>query len=117
MLVRAGIARLRIMLPALSLPLLLATCGIGSGGSAGAGGGAEVRVVATDFAFAPATITLPMGHPAIFVLENRGGAAHDLKVPDLSIHLKVAPGKTARTNVTAAVAGEWLGMTGTVVVK
>jgi uncharacterized cupredoxin-like copper-binding protein len=106
----------------------------GGGGEAACEGGAgaavdgEVRVVAAVFCFDPAVIPLPVGRPIRLVLENRGGADHDLVVAKLDLHLAAGSGATESTTVRgdeperyAAVCSlpghEQLGMRAVVVVQ
>jgi uncharacterized cupredoxin-like copper-binding protein len=92
------------------------------------GGAGEVRVVATEFCFAPATIELAAERPVALVLENRGEAEHDFVVNDLGIRLGADAGGESRTTVSALPAGRYdavcsipgherMGMRGTVVVR
>lgn len=96
-------------------------------GAATATAAGEVRIVAGEFCFAPANLTLPANRPVTLVLDNRGAAEHDFAVPALGIHLAAAPGRTDRATVTADEPGRyaadctlpghaWMGMQATVTV-
>ena len=104
----AGAARLVLA----CLVLVLAACappGAASGGAVKADGAAptEIRIVATDFKFEPATLRLPVGRPVTVVLDNKGKLEHDVSVEAVGLHLHAAPGKTAKSVVTAAAAGTY----------
>ena len=71
-------------LTALSVTSILAGCG--GGGDQGAGrsvivaAGEPAPVVATEYAFDPATVVVEGGGPVQVELENRGSLAHNLRV-------------------------------------
>lgn len=118
----------------LGIGLILAFGGIGDrrGDEACAdvppGVAGEVRVVATEFCFAPAAIELAAERPVTLVLENRGEAAHDFVVNDLGIRLGADANGESRTAMSGVPAGEYevvcsipgherMGMHGTMVVR
>lgn len=75
----------------------LGACGGGDGdkkGSAG-GPGSKIEVMAKEFSFTPARLTLKAGQPAAIALKNTGSIAHDLTVGDADFKVSVNSGKTA----------------------
>jgi FtsP/CotA-like multicopper oxidase with cupredoxin domain len=93
--------------------LVMALFGLRDSGSsesaAGTGGGARptIDVVMKDFAFEPATITIPTGG-AIIHLMNAGAAVHNLQVPDLGIKsADVAAGATLDLEIGAQSTGTY----------
>jgi plastocyanin len=67
--------RLAVGLVALAL---LAACGGGGGGAQPAG---SIKVTMTEFAFSPATLSVPSGK-VVFYLVNAGTISHDLVIKD-----------------------------------
>ena len=65
--------------------------------SAVGGGGpeAKIEVLAKEFSFNPAKLTLKAGQPSTIALKNIGSVAHDLKVDDIGFKVAVTAGKTA----------------------
>lgn len=47
--------------------------------------GTEIAVEATDFAYTPATITVPAGEPVMLTLENTGKIEHDFIVDKINV--------------------------------
>jgi len=94
--------------------LVVALFGLRDSGSsesaAGAGGGGgrpTIDVVMKDFAFEPATITIPTGG-AIIHLMNAGAAVHNLQVADLGIKsADIAAGATYDLEVGPQSAGTY----------
>lgn len=97
-------------------------------GGGGGGGIPTIDVVMKDFAFEPATITIPTGG-AILHLMNAGAAVHNLQVPDLGIKspdvaagatydLEVGPQSSGTYKVICPQPGhEGAGMVGALVVS
>jgi iron uptake system component EfeO len=89
-----------------------------------------IAVVATEYAFAPSTITLPAG-PALFVVNNRGAVEHQFEVfkgEQLVGDIKsIAPGATGDLPLALGAGGytficklsghDQLGMKGTLTVS
>jgi plastocyanin len=89
---------------------------------------AEVRIVSTEFKYAPAKIRVPFGRKVTLVLENTGAETeHGLFVPALGFRLQAKAGEIARKNTVFDKLGEYefvcdlpghrdAGMTGTLIV-
>jgi uncharacterized cupredoxin-like copper-binding protein len=45
----------------------------------------ELTVEASDFAYSPATITIPAGQPVTLTLQNRGAVEHDFVVDTIQV--------------------------------
>src|SRR5258705_2865362 len=45
----------------------------------------EITVEATDFAYSPTSITVPVGQPVTLTLNNKGAAEHDLVVEKINV--------------------------------
>ena len=94
--------------------LVVAIVGVSNndGGSASGGGGGgtstpTVEVTMTDFAFTPATITIPTGGAKIRLI-NKGAALHNFQVPDLGLKsIDVASGVTTDFEIGAQTAGTY----------
>jgi len=71
--------------------LILAGCGgnEASDPANGAGGDAAVSIVATEFAFEPATFSLPADEDVVITLVNTGVIEHDIIVEELDDQLLV----------------------------
>ncbi len=88
---------------------------------------AEVRIVATEFKYAPAKVRVAAGQAVTLVLDNSGAETeHGLFVPALGFRLQVKAGETARKNTVFEKPGEYeficdlpghheAGMTGTLI--
>lgn len=63
-----------------ALAVLLAGCA-----GTGAQAGTEITVEAADFAYEPASITVPAGQPVTITLDNRGAVEHDFVVEKISV--------------------------------
>jgi uncharacterized cupredoxin-like copper-binding protein len=72
---------LRKMFFMLVLSLLLVGCGAKVTQAAAT----EITVKATDFAFSPGSITVPVGQPVTLTLDNMGAAEHDFVVEKISV--------------------------------
>jgi plastocyanin len=89
---------------------------------------AEVRIVSTEFKYAPARVRVAAGRAVTLVLDNRAGETeHGLFVPALGFRLQVKAGEIARKNAVFEKPGEYeficdlpghreAGMTGTLIV-
>jgi plastocyanin len=68
-------------------------------------GPGEIEIVATEYAFNPATITAAPGERLTILLRNQGTMAHNIsfELPDgeVSLPQDVAPGSTGTLEVTA----------------
>ena len=64
-------------------------------GAVGGGGpGLKIEVMAKEFSFTPAKLTLKAGQPSTIALKNTGRIEHDLTVDDADFKLSVTSGKT-----------------------
>ena len=92
--------------------LAVALFGLRDGGgseSASGGGGSKptVNVTMKDFAFEPATISIPTGG-AVLHLVNAGAQVHNLEVKDLGIKsIDIAPGVSYDLTIPATPAGNY----------
>ncbi len=97
-------------------------------GAAPIEGAREVDITLNDFEIVPDVITVAAGEAVNLTVTNVGAAPHDFSVPDLGIHVVVAPGETATVGMTASVRGTYdtlctipghasLGMVGTLTVE
>ncbi len=89
---------------------------------------AEVRIVATEFKYAPAKVRVAAGRAVMLVLDNSGAETeHGLFVPALGFRLQAKGGEIARKSSVFEKPGEYeficdlpghrdAGMTGTLVV-
>jgi plastocyanin len=68
-------------------------------------GARTLDVVATDFSFQPAEVSLRAGEAVNIRLVNQGVAVHDLLVPALGVWLIAAPGQSA----TSGLKFDWAG--------
>lgn len=73
----------------------------------GGGPGGTIEVLAKEFSFAPAKLTLKAGQPSTIVLKNTGGLEHDLTVDDADFKLSVTAGKTADKELTVDKPGTY----------
>ena len=105
----------RAALAALLIGLLaLAACGSGEAASpepapaddaaedtepADAGGGQSFTVVAKEFLFEPASLTVSAGAASLTV-DNQGVIEHDITIDDIGVHIYAAAGETASGEVT-----------------
>ncbi len=121
---------------------VLAACS--SGGSSNGSGGTSIKVTTTEFAFDPATVSVPAGANVTLTLVNSGTVEHTWVVLKQGVNVttatgldqnsiffssKVEPGQTTTFNFTApATAGDYQiicdlpghlegGMKGTLTVK
>ena len=60
----------------------------------GGGAGSKIEVMAKEFSFTPAKLTLKAGQPSTIALKNTGSIEHDLTVDDADFKLSVTSGKT-----------------------
>jgi len=72
---------LRKMFFILVLSLLLVGCGAKATQEAAT----EITVETTDFAYSPASITVPVGQPVTLTLNNMGAAEHDFVVEKINV--------------------------------
>jgi uncharacterized cupredoxin-like copper-binding protein len=90
--------------------LLLGACGGGGGGASGgdeAKGPADLTVIAKEFRFDPAEITIDAGRPVVVAVQNIGSIPHDLTVKDAKFKLTVANGRTGQKALTVTKAGTY----------
>ena len=59
-------------------------------------GGREITLAATEWAFAPETITVKLGEPVTIVLVNDGIIEHDVEISDFGLHLHTPPGDSLK---------------------
>ncbi len=68
----------------------------------------EVRIVSTEFQYAPAEVVVPSGRAVTLVLDNSGAETeHGLFVPALGFRLEVKAGEIARKKAVFAKPGEY----------
>jgi nitrosocyanin len=66
----------------------------------------EVKVVATDFAFSPKTISVKQGEKVKITLTNSGKYPHNLKIDELGMMTKIIKsGETDTVELTASKSG------------
>ncbi|MGA7383470.1 MAG: cupredoxin domain-containing protein [Methylocella sp.] len=69
---------------------------------------AEVRIVATEFNYAPAKVRVAAGRAVTLVLDNSGGETeHGLFVPAFGFRLQAKAGEIARKNTVFEKPGEY----------
>jgi uncharacterized cupredoxin-like copper-binding protein len=69
---------------------------------------AEVRIVSTEFGYAPAKVMVIAGRAMTLVLDNSGGETeHDLVVPAFGFRLQANAGETARKSTVFEKPGEY----------
>lgn len=109
-------------------------------GACGGGGGSaddpesdparppDIRVLAKEYRFDPADLTIDAGRPSVVAVENIGSIPHDLKVKDAEFKITVTKGQTRQKTLTVAQPGGYeiycslpghksAGMRGTLTVK
>ena len=72
----------RRMFFVLVLAIFLTGC---AGATPSDAGATEITVKATDFAYSPASITVPVGQPVTITLDNEGAVEHDFVVDKISV--------------------------------
>jgi nitrite reductase (NO-forming) len=70
-------------------------------------GASQTEVTATEFAFSPDELTVMVGEAVNLTLINAGDLPHDLFIPDLGVHLAVAPGRQTTTGIEIDEAGSY----------
>ena len=65
--------------------VLLAFLLVGCGAKATQAAASEITVEATDFAYSPASITVPVGQPVTLTMDNKGAAEHDFVVEKINV--------------------------------
>jgi len=70
-------------------------------------GARTIEIVATDFSFKPAEVTVKAGEVVNLQLVNQGVAAHDLVVPSLGLWLAVPPGQSLTSGMKFDRPGEY----------
>jgi uncharacterized cupredoxin-like copper-binding protein len=69
---------------------------------------AEVRIVSTEFKYAPAKVIVPAGRAVTLVLDNSGAETeHDLFLPALGFRLQAKAGEIARKSSVFEKHGEY----------
>lgn len=87
----------------LALGLLLTGCGgDGTAGSDDDSAADALTIVATEYEFTPAEVTIPADTPTEIVLVNEGIVEHDWRIDELDVEIYAAAGESASANVTAA---------------
>lgn len=94
--------RNRILLVAsfAAVALPLASCGNGDGDAADSADG--VAVVATEFEFEPAEVTIPADTPVDITLDNQGAVEHDWTIDELDILIYADAGESTTESITVA---------------
>jgi plastocyanin len=91
-------------------------------------GARDIEITVRDFEIVPREVRVAFGEAVNLTVTNSGAAQHDFSVPDLGIHVVVAPGQTATVGFSASVPGTYdtlctvpghagAGMVGTLVVE
>ncbi len=108
--------------------LLLAMLLVACGGNAG-GDGTPITIVAKEFKFEPAEITVAPGQAVKLTLKNEGVIDHDLMIKAIGFKITAQPGKSeTKTFVAPTAPGTYdidcdiaghkdAGMTGKLIVK
>jgi uncharacterized cupredoxin-like copper-binding protein len=69
---------------------------------------AEVRIVSTEFKYAPAKVRVAAGRAVMLVLDNSGAETeHGLFLPALRFRMQVKAGEIARKNIVFEKPGEY----------
>jgi plastocyanin len=69
---------------------------------------AEVRIVSTEFKYAPAKVVVPAGRAVTLLLDNSGAETeHELFVPGLGFRLQAKAGETARKIILVEKPGKY----------
>ncbi len=68
---------------------------------------AEIRIIATEFGYEPAQISLTAGEPVNIVLVNEGAIEHELVIKELNFHAHAEAGETVTVGFTADETGEY----------
>jgi uncharacterized cupredoxin-like copper-binding protein len=100
---------------ALALAIAFAALVAGACGGGGSGDGtaegpaapADIRVVAKEYRFEPADLTIDAGKPVVVEVENIGSIPHDLTVRKGGFKLTVARNKTGRKTLTVDKPGTY----------
>ena len=96
----------------------LGACGGGDDDKSSAGGeakdspvvsapGSKIEVMAKEFSFTPAKLTLKAGQPSTIALKNTGSIEHDLTVDDADFKVSVTSGRTAEKELKVAKPGTY----------
>jgi len=90
---------------------LLGACG-GGGGSADdpesdPARPPDIQVLAKEYRFDPADLTIDAGRPSVVAVENIGSIPHDLTVRKADFKITVAKGRTGRKTLTVAKPGTY----------
>ena len=64
-----------------------------------------MTLTATDYAFAPETITAKLGEPVTIALKNEGVIVHDVEVAAFGLHLHTAAGAVKKGSFVPDKAG------------
>ena len=70
-------------------------------------GAAEIRIIATEFGYEPAQISLTADEPVNIVLVNEGAIEHELVIKELNFHAHAEAGETVTVGFTADETGEY----------
>jgi plastocyanin len=97
--------RTSLLAVAIAASLAVTGCGgdDGDDGDGGDGGSATgVTVVATEFAFDPADLSVAADTAVEITVDNQGVVEHDLTVDELDLEIYAGPGETVTETVTLA---------------
>ena len=87
----------------LALVLLATACGgDGTAGSDDGAAGGALTIVATEYEFTPAEVSIPADTPTEVLLVNEGIVEHDWTIDELGVEIYAAAGESAVATVTAA---------------
>jgi len=103
-------SRMRRLLPAIVLALLLAGCGSDDEAADGNGDGGAIEISGTDFEFSPASVEVDEAGEVTLRLVNDGGMPHALEVEGEGVDEatdEIGPGETAELTVELE-AGEYV---------
>ena len=107
---RSSTSPLVASLTAAALAVTTGACGGGGDAGAGSGDGATAKpaaldVEATDFAFAPATLSAPAGSAVKLTLRNSGDAPHTFTSDVLDVDEQAEAGKSVEVSFTMPDSG------------
>jgi len=87
----------------LALVLLVTACGgDGTAGSDDGASGDVLTIVATEYEFTPAEVSIPADTPTEVLLVNEGIVEHDWTIDELGVEIYAAASESASATVTAA---------------
>ncbi|MEX0869295.1 MAG: cupredoxin domain-containing protein [Nitriliruptoraceae bacterium] len=94
--------RTNLIAAAAGAALLLTGCGGGDAGGEGAASDGDVAIVATEFAFEPAAVSIAADTDVVVTIDNTGGAVeHDFTIDELDVLIHAEPTEAASGTINA----------------